>query len=90
MLTIGDVSPRFGRRDFLKVGALSLGGVTLNDLLRVKAQAGAARSTGLTTGKSVVFLFMHGGPSQVELFDPKMEAPTGIRSATGEIGRAHV
>lgn len=85
MLTIGDVSPRFGRRDFLKVGALSLGGVTLNDLLRVQAQAGAARSTGLTTGKSVVFLFMHGGPSQIELFDPKMEAPTGIRSATGEL-----
>ncbi|MEQ1831044.1 MAG: DUF1501 domain-containing protein, partial [Pirellula sp.] len=35
--------------------------------------------------KSVVFLFMHGGPSQFETFDPKMSAASGIRSATGEI-----
>jgi hypothetical protein len=32
-----------------------------------------------------VFLFMHGGPSQIETFDPKMTAPAGIRSATGEV-----
>lgn len=83
MLTIGDVSPRFGRRDFLKVGTLGLGGLTLEHLLRSKAQ-GALKSP-LTTGKSVVFLFLHGGPSQVETFDPKMEAPMGIRSATGEL-----
>src|SRR6185436_7504020 len=37
------------------------------------------------TGKSVVFLFMHGGPPQIELFDPKMGAPSEIRSVSGEI-----
>jgi hypothetical protein len=33
----------------------------------------------------VIFLFLHGGPSQVETFDPKMTAPEGVRSATGEV-----
>jgi hypothetical protein len=37
------------------------------------------------TGKSVIFLFMHGGPSQIETFDPKMSAPAEVRSVTGEI-----
>jgi hypothetical protein len=32
-----------------------------------------------------VFVFMHGGPSQVETFDPKMDMPSEIRSATGEV-----
>ncbi|MBL8820893.1 MAG: DUF1501 domain-containing protein [Planctomyces sp.] len=35
--------------------------------------------------RSVVLLFLHGGPSQIETFDPKGEAPSGIRSVTGEI-----
>jgi hypothetical protein len=35
--------------------------------------------------KSVVFLFMHGGPPQTETFDPKMDAPDGVRSAIGEV-----
>lgn len=39
----------------------------------------------LVTGKSVIFLFLHGGPSQIETFDPKMTASSGIRSATGEV-----
>jgi hypothetical protein len=81
MLSIGDFSR--GRRDFLKIGGLGLGGLTLADLLGSKAKAASGAS--LATGKSVVFLFMHGGPSQVETFDPKMSAPTEIRSATGEV-----
>ena len=41
-----------------------------------------------TTGRSVVFLFLHGGPSQVETFDPKMTAPSNIRSVDGEVQTA--
>ena len=33
----------------------------------------------------MILLFLHGGPSQIETFDPKMTAPVGIQSATGEI-----
>lgn len=72
-----------GRREFLRVGGLALGGLTLPSLLSAKAQA--AGSGKLLKNKSVIFLFMHGGPSQIETFDPKMDAPAGIRSATGEV-----
>ena len=72
MLSILDPLARGSRRDFLRIGGLSLGGLTLADLLRTEASS-AGRS--VTTDKSVVFLFMHGGPSQIETFDPKMTAP---------------
>lgn len=83
MLSIGQWDQRYGRRDFLKVGGLALGGLSLPALLSARA---AAASAGVpVTDKSVIFLFMHGGPSQVETFDPKMTAPSGIRCVTGEI-----
>ena len=69
------------RRDFLRVGALGLGGLSLADYLALKAHG----KGGLFKDKSVIFLFMHGGPSQFETFDPKMDMPSDIRSATGEI-----
>jgi uncharacterized protein (DUF1501 family) len=68
------------RRAFLKIGSLALGGLTLPGLLQTHAD-----SRRLVTDKSVIFLFLHGGPSQFETFDPKMSAPTGVRSTTGEI-----
>lgn len=71
------------RRAFLKIGALGLGGLTLSQLLEAGASAAESRRT--VTGKSVIFLHMHGGPSQFETFDPKMSAPSGIRSVTGEV-----
>lgn len=83
MFTFYDGSPRLGRRDFLRVGSLALGGLTLPDLLAARAWAAAEKRP--VTDKSVIFLFMHGGPSQIETFDPKMTAPAGVRSATGEI-----
>ena len=69
------------RRDFLRVGSLGLGALSLSDYFALKAQAGSK----LFKDKSVVFLFQHGGPSQFETFDPKMDMPSDIRSATGEI-----
>ncbi|HLQ46157.1 MAG TPA: DUF1501 domain-containing protein, partial [Planctomycetaceae bacterium] len=85
MLSILDPNVRGSRRDFLRIGGLSLGGLTLSDWLRTKASA-ATRP--VTTDKSVVFLFMHGGPSQIETFDPKMTAPSGIHSINGEVQTA--
>jgi hypothetical protein len=81
MLSIGD-NTRWGRRDFLKIGTLGLGGLSLPWLL--EAQAHASASPGDVHDKSVILLFLHGGPSQHETFDPKMTAPDGIRSTTGE------
>ncbi len=81
MLTFFDRST--SRRDFLRVGGLALGGLTLPQLLATRAAAATAGVP--VTDKAVIFLFMHGGPPQTETFDPKMSAPAGIRSVTGEI-----
>jgi hypothetical protein len=72
------------RREFLRIGALGLlGGLTLPALLQFRAQAAAAGRT--VREKSVVLLFLNGGPSHIEFFDPKMDAPAEIRSITGEV-----
>jgi hypothetical protein len=84
MLRIGDPA-RLGRRDFLQIGGLALGGLSLSSLIPQVAGAAAGKPV---TDKAVVFLFLHGGPSQFETFDPKMTAPAEIRSATGEIKTA--
>ncbi len=70
------------RRTFLQVG--SMGGLSLPFLLQAKA-LGAQSGMDLTTNKSVVLLMCHGGPSQIETFDPKMSAPQEFRSVTGEV-----
>ena len=83
MLHIGGFSIRHDRREFLRIGGLALGGLAFSDLLAAAARSGEA--TSLLTGKSVVFVFMHGGPSQIETFDPKLTAPAGICSVNGEV-----
>ena len=86
MLSICDGKGRYGRRDFLKIGSLALGGLSLPSLLASRASASQAGH--LVKDKSVIFLFMHGGPTQTETFDPKMNAPSGIHSVTGEVQTA--
>jgi hypothetical protein len=66
----------YSRRDFLTLGALGLGGLTLSDLLRLKAQ-GAIPSK--TRPKSVIMVYLPGGPSHVDTFDPKPDAPVEFR-----------
>ncbi|MEX0704315.1 MAG: DUF1501 domain-containing protein [Planctomycetales bacterium] len=72
------------RREFLRIGSLGLGAAALPQLLATRAAAEAAK-TPLTTGKSVIFLFLHGGPSQYETFDPNMTASAPYCSLTGEV-----
>lgn len=83
MLTISHHRTPHDRREFLKIGGLALGGFGLSSLTGGGAQA--SQPVLPVTGKSVIFLFMHGGPTQIETFDPKMTAPAEIRSATGEV-----
>ncbi|HUE74944.1 MAG TPA: DUF1501 domain-containing protein [Pirellulaceae bacterium] len=71
------------RRAFLQIGSLALGGLTLPQLLAARTHAAEQKRP--VKDKSVIFLFLHGGPSQFETFDPKMDAPAEIRSTTGEI-----
>lgn len=74
------------RRNFMRVGGLGLGagiaGLTTSDLLKRQAAAG---ELGPTPDKAVIWLWLSGGPTQVETFDPKMTAPSEYRSVTGEV-----
>lgn len=69
---------RFSRRHLLRVGGLGMLGLTLPNLLRAEQ---AARNKGITArAKSVIFLYQFGGPSHLDMFDMKPEAPEAIRS----------
>ncbi len=63
------------RRDFLRVGALGLSSFTLSDLLRGRAQA--AQPAG--GRKAVIMIVLPGGPSHLDMYDPKPDAPAEIR-----------
>ncbi len=76
----------FTRRDFLRVGALGAGTLSLSSLLAARAHAAAAGEEVKDT--SVVWLWLGGGPTHVETFDPKMTAPREYRSVTGEVRTA--
>lgn len=71
------------RRQLLTIGGLGLGGLSLGSLLAARAASGAGPAS--ITGKSVIFLFQQGGPSQLETFDPKVDAPSGVRTVTGTV-----
>jgi hypothetical protein len=64
------------RRDFLRIGALGIGGLTLADLLRLKAQ-GAVRPS--DAHKSVIMVYLPGGPSHIDMYDLKPDAPAEYR-----------
>ena len=88
MLSIRDLLPAhdcqgFSRREFLRVGTLGAGALSLPGLLRSKAMAGIGAD--VLRDKSVVLLFLQGGPPHIEFFDPKISAPSEIHSITGEV-----
>jgi hypothetical protein len=64
------------RRDFLRVGALGSLGLALPGLLRSQARAGAGRGA---RAKSVLLVYLGGGLSHHDSFDPKPDAPPEIR-----------
>jgi hypothetical protein len=81
MLTIVGNQPKrsefcdgVSRRNFLKIGALGLGGLSLPQLLQAESKSGVRRSH-----KAVIMVFLPGGPSHQDMFDLKMDAPSEIR-----------
>lgn len=84
MLTIFDDSDRYRktRRELLRIGTSTLGGISLASLFATQGQAASVGNA--IKDRSVVILNLQGGPSQFETFDPKMTAPAEIRSITGE------
>src|SRR5215471_10052513 len=72
--------PQIGRRELLQAGGLGLFGAGLSGSSRSEAQA---VQPGRQRAKAVVFIYQAGGPSQHETFDPKPDAPDGIRGEYG-------
>ncbi|MBP88549.1 MAG: hypothetical protein CMJ64_17845 [Planctomycetaceae bacterium] len=71
------------RRDFLRAGTLAMGGLSLPWLLKNQALAGA--KSDYVKDRSVVLLFLSGGASHIETFNPNMDAPAPYHSVTGEV-----
>lgn len=76
MLTIQTAGRGMSRRGFLRLGTLGAAGLALPDLLRLQAQ-GAGRTP--TRGKGVIMVYLDGGPSHVDMYDLKPDAPAEIR-----------
>jgi hypothetical protein len=68
------------RRAFLRTSLTAVGGLTLPNVLRLRAAAGAA-----TRPTAVIFVYLGGGPSQHETFDPKPDAPAEYRGPFASI-----
>src|SRR5438876_5580360 len=64
------------RRCFLHIGALTLGGLTLSDVLRLRAESPAP---GKPRQKSVIMIHLSGGPSHLDMYDMKPHAPSEYR-----------
>src|SRR5437868_14118526 len=67
------VARRVSRRSFLRIGALGLGGLSLPVLLRVESAAGVRSSH-----KSVILIYLVGGPPHQDMFDLKPGAPSEV------------
>jgi uncharacterized protein DUF1501 len=63
------------RRELLRVGGLGFAGLTLADVLRLRATA----ATDASRNKSVIMIWLRGGPSHIDSYDMKPEAPPEIR-----------
>ena len=80
MLDLFGKGPRLcdghSRREFLRIGTLGIGGLTLADLLRLEARGAVAPRA---TNKAAIMIFLSGGPSHLDTYDMKPDAPVEFR-----------
>lgn len=73
-MTCGNHIPAIGRRDFLQLGMAGVGSLSLANILKLRAEA----ATG-TRPRSVIMVCLAGGPSHLDTYDPKPDAPIEYR-----------
>ena len=71
--TSGKFCDRVSRRGFLRIGGLAMSGLALSDVLRAEA------ASGNKSHKSVIMIFLPGGPPHQDMYDLKPDAPSEIR-----------
>src|SRR4051794_40924265 len=91
-----DAHLRPSRRDLLRVGGAGMLGLSLSSLLKLQSVQAAGTSTpaaaavgggpGWGKAKNVIMVYLQGGPSHLDLWDPKPDAPENIRSMFKSIG----
>ena len=62
------------RREFIKIGGMAAGGLAMSQVLEMEARAGTGSSP-----KSIINIFLPGGPSHIDMFDMKPDAPREVR-----------
>ena len=79
----GSTCDGFSRREFLRIGGAGLVGLSLADVLRLQANANPVpegkSKNGWGQAKSVILIFLQGGPSHIDIWDPKPDAASNIR-----------
>lgn len=75
----GKTCDGYSRRELLRIGGAGLIGLSLPEFLARRAQAAEAASPIKPRAKSVILLFLQGGPSHIDIWDPKPDAPSNIR-----------
>ena len=73
------------RRNFIRIGGLGAAGLSLPNLLSFEARTGIRNSH-----KSVILIYLVGGPPHQDMFDLKPDAPAEVAGPWKQIGRAHV
>ena len=64
------------RRSFLKIGGMAMGGISLPQVLRANSESSNDRQT---SHSAIINIYLPGGPSHIDLWDPKPLAPVEIR-----------
>src|SRR2546421_3890377 len=70
------------RREFLRVGGAGLLGLSLGDIFKLQAASVTdtpVNKNGWGQAKNVIFIFLQGGPSHIDIWDPKPDAPSNVR-----------
>jgi hypothetical protein len=85
-----DTCDGFSRRELLRIGGSALFGLSLPALLEGTAKANAEEAgnyggPGFQKAKSVILLYLQGGPSHLDLWDPKTNVPDNVKSVFGNI-----
>jgi len=76
----------FNRREFMRLGGAGLLGLSLADILRLQAEqpkgtgpAAGQPKNGWGSAKQVLMIYLQGGPSHIDIWDPKPDAPSNVR-----------
>jgi len=79
------------RRDVLRVGGAGMLGLSLGGMLKLREAAAAsgriadAARPGWNRAKNIIMVYLQGGPSHIDLWDPKEDAPDNVRSSFASI-----